>query len=69
MFIGPNNFNFGTKTCCMVLTRRCQNLEQIDHNLDDHVFDNVICKPPIKKYFEMNSFDNGLHFVFFLDRM
>ena len=25
----------------------CQNLGQIDLNLHDHVFDDVICKPPI----------------------
>ena len=27
--------------------RPCQNLEQIDHNLHNHVFDDIICKPPI----------------------
>ena len=30
--------------------RPYQNLGQIDHNLHDHVFDDVICKPPIEKY-------------------
>ena len=27
--------------------RPYQSLEQIDHDLYDHVFDDVICKPPI----------------------
>ena len=28
--------------------RPYQNLGQIDHNLHNHVFDDVICKPPIE---------------------
>ena len=31
--------------------RSYQNLGQIDHNLHSHVFDDVICKPPIYLFF------------------
>ena len=46
VFIGPNNFKFDTKTGCVVLYIISE-LEQIDHNLHNHVFDDVICKPSI----------------------
>ena len=33
--------------CDPIGHHQCQNLGQIDHNLHNHVFDDVICKPPI----------------------
>ena len=43
VFVGPNDFKFGTEICCMPY----QNLGQIDHNLRNHIFDDVTCKQPI----------------------
>ena len=46
--------------------RPYQNLGQIDHNLHDHIFDDVMSKPPIEimeRYFKMCSC-----FAFFLFR-
>ena len=64
VLIGPNSFKFGTKTLTLfslvqivsnligrhvgLSYRSCQNLEQINHNLHNHVFDDVICKPLIQ---------------------
>ena len=48
VFVGLNNFKFGTETRFVALPYRpYQNLGQIGHNLQNHVFDDVICKPPI----------------------
>ena len=44
VLIVPNNFKFGTETCCMVLKPKSK-LRQIDHNLHNHIFDDAICKP------------------------
>ena len=38
--------------------RPYQNLGQIDHNLHNHVFDDVICKPPIRKLGFQKSYAN-----------
>ena len=46
----PNNLKFGTETRCIVLCRAYQayqNLGQIDHNLQNRVCDDVVCKQPI----------------------
>ena len=46
--------------------RPYKNLGQIDHDLHNHVFDDVICKPPIAIKFEKH-FDN-LKFSFLMTR-
>ena len=43
-FICPNDFKFGTETH----EDHTKNFGQIDHNLHDHVFYDIICKPSIK---------------------
>ena len=48
--VGPNDFKFGTKTIVLWSYMPYQNLVQIDHNLHNHVFDDVICKSPIASY-------------------
>ena len=45
-FIGPNSVKFGTKTRCKVL-KVVPKFGEIDDNLHNHVFDHVICKPPL----------------------
>ena len=53
--VGPNNFKFGIKTYCMVkfdiktccMCNPYQNLEEIEYNLHNHAFGDVICKLPI----------------------
>ena len=45
VFIDPNNFNF-LQRYVLWPYRPHQNLGQIDHNLHNHAFDDVICKPP-----------------------
>ena len=47
VLIGANDFKFGTEKFLWSY-RPYQNLGQIDHNLHNHVFDDVICKPPIE---------------------
>ena len=47
VFIDPNNFKFGTDTHVVRYYKPHQNLGQIDQNLPNHVFDDVICKPSI----------------------
>ena len=47
VFVGLNNFKFDTKKVVWS-NRPYQNLEQIDHILRKHVFDDVICKPSIQ---------------------
>ena len=47
-FIDLNNFKFGTETLVWSFKPH-QNLGQIDPNLHNKVFDDVICKPPILK--------------------
>ena len=47
LFLGPNNFKFGTETHVVWSYRPYQNLGEIDHDWHSHVFDDVICKPPI----------------------
>ena len=65
VFVGPNDFKFGTETH-LLSNRPYQDLGQIDHNLHDHVFDDVICKPPISA---INNFratpPNNSDFPFF----
>ena len=39
--------------------RPYQNLGQIDHNLHNHVFDDVICKPPIVSTTKARVLSNG----------
>ena len=46
VFVGPNGPNF-VQRHVLWSHRPYQNLGQIDHNLHDHVFDDVISKPPI----------------------
>ena len=50
VFIGSNNFKFSTDINLMNrYYRPYQNLGHIDFNLHNHVFDDIICKPPILK--------------------
>ena len=37
------------------------NLEQIDHNLHNHVVDDVTCKPPVPEFQEELIFDQVIH--------
>ena len=45
VFIGPNNLILVQRHVVWSY-RSYQNLEQIDHNLHNHVFNDVLCKPP-----------------------
>ena len=45
-FVGLNDFKFGTETRLWSY-RPYKNLGQIDHNLHNHVFDDIICKTRI----------------------
>ena len=49
VFIDSNNFKFNTETR--------GKLGQIDRNLHDHVFDDVICKPPIDSQWQGSTQD------------
>ena len=50
VFIGSNNFKLSTDINLMDrYYRPYQNLGHIDLNLHNHVFDDIICKPPILK--------------------
>ena len=50
VFIGSNNFKFSTDINLMDrYYGPYQNLGHIDFNLHNHVFDDIICKPPILK--------------------
>ena len=46
VLIGSNNFKFG-KRHVIWYNMPHQNSGQIDGNLRNHVFDDVVCKPPI----------------------
>ena len=46
-FVGPDNFIFWVQRHVVWSYRPYENLEQTDHNLHNHVFDDVICKPSI----------------------
>ena len=48
VFIGSNNFKFSTDIN-LRYKRPYQNLGHIDFNLHNHVFDDIIRKPPILK--------------------
>ena len=45
IFVGANNFKYGTNTLVWSY-KKYKKLEQIDYNLNNHAFDDVICKPP-----------------------
>ena len=46
VFVGPKTSNLMQRHI-LWFKGSYQNLGQIDHNLHNHVFDDVICKPPI----------------------
>ena len=53
VFVGPNDFKF-VQRHVLWSYRPGQNLGQIDHNLHNHVFDDVICKPHSVLYNDTN---------------
>ena len=43
-FICPNDLKFGTETLCIII----KIIQKIHHNLHNHVFYGIICKPSIR---------------------